>query len=74
MGGFLFNQLEDWSLITGLYFSYVSLSTMGFGDYVPGITALLSGKFNKADSNLIVAVIYLFIGISVLGMVRFEKF
>ena len=43
---------------------------MGFGDYVPGITALLSGEKQKAAFNLTMAVVYMFVGISVLGMVN----
>ncbi len=27
---------EDWSYSTALYFSFISLSTIGFGDYVAG--------------------------------------
>lgn len=36
LGGILFDVLEeDWDLIDGLYFSFVSFSTIGFGDLVP---------------------------------------
>jgi len=28
--------IEDWSYATALYYSVVSLSTIGFGDYVAG--------------------------------------
>ena len=44
---------------------------MGFGDFVPGITELLNGKTSTAATNLLIAVVYIFIGISVLGMVIF---
>ena len=33
-GGFMFNQFEGWTLIQSVYFCYISLSTVGFGDYV----------------------------------------
>ncbi|KAF6130883.1 hypothetical protein HJG60_007842 [Phyllostomus discolor] len=28
---------EGWSYNEGLYFTFISLSTIGFGDYVPGV-------------------------------------
>ncbi len=36
LGGVLFDLLEeDWGLIEGTYFSFISFSTIGFGDLVP---------------------------------------
>lgn len=34
LGAFMFNRFEKWSLTSSVYFCYVTLSTMGFGDYV----------------------------------------
>lgn len=34
----LFNHMEGWTYVEGFYFSFVTLSTVGFGDYVIGET------------------------------------
>ena len=74
LGGYIFHELEDWNLYAGTYFAYVSLSTMGFGDLVPGITALLADEKSKSALSLILTVVYIFVGISVLGMVSFLSY
>lgn len=35
-GAFLFQRLENWSLLEGSYFCFTSLGTIGFGDLLPG--------------------------------------
>jgi hypothetical protein len=36
-GAVLYNKWEvDWSLTAATYFSFITLSTIGFGDLVPG--------------------------------------
>jgi hypothetical protein len=34
MGGFMFNKFESWTMIQSIYFCYITLSTIGFGDFV----------------------------------------
>jgi len=34
MGGFMFSKSEGWTMIQSVYFCYITLSTIGFGDYV----------------------------------------
>ena len=34
-GGVLFGSLERWNFVTGVYFSFCSATTVGFGDYYP---------------------------------------
>lgn len=36
IGAVLFPQWEDWSLADSAYFSFITISTIGFGDLVPG--------------------------------------
>lgn len=35
-GGLLFAKWEKWDLLNGSYFCFISLSSIGFGDLVPG--------------------------------------
>lgn len=37
---FVFQQVEKWSYLEGLYYCFVTLSTIGFGDYVAGKNCL----------------------------------
>ncbi|XP_029308416.1 potassium channel subfamily K member 5-like isoform X2 [Cottoperca gobio] len=34
---FVFMSMEGWSYLDGLYFSFITLTTVGFGDYVAGV-------------------------------------
>ena len=35
LGAFLFKSWEKWDLSTSMYFSFITLTTIGFGDYSP---------------------------------------
>ena len=35
IGTIMFNAWEDWDWITASYFSFVTLTSVGFGDYIP---------------------------------------
>lgn len=48
IGAFLFRIWEiDWTLIDGAYFAVITISTIGFGDLVPG-----NGRFDKVSRLL----------------------
>ena len=34
LGALMFSKTEGWTIVQSVYFCYVSLSTIGFGDYV----------------------------------------
>jgi len=34
---FVFMTIEDWTYLEGLYFSFTTMTTVGFGDYVAGM-------------------------------------
>ena len=70
-GGYLFQYLEEWDVILGVYFTFISISSVGFGDYSPGTTDMGNGHLLKASRNLLIGTIFLVIGMSILGMVCF---
>ena len=64
-GALLFQQTENWKFIQTFYFIYVSLMTIGFGDYVPG------QKENDPNSNIkfVAVIFYSLFGIALIGMI-----
>ncbi|XP_055929942.1 potassium channel subfamily K member 2-like [Argiope bruennichi] len=45
VGGFLFSLWEKWSFFEGFYFVFISMTTIGFGDYVPKHEEYMLGAF-----------------------------
>lgn len=33
---FVFMSMEEWTYLEGIYYSFITLTTVGFGDYVAG--------------------------------------
>ena len=64
IGSVLFTLWEDWDYLTGSYFCFVTLSTIGFGDIVPG-TGL---KEWSGAQKLIFLSVWLAFGLSLLAM------
>ena len=54
-GTFIYMYLEDWSFVDALYFSIVTLTTIGYGDYSP-----------QTDSGKLFTILYIFIGIGMI--------
>ena len=65
LGGYLFKTLEGWTLLDGIYFCLITLTTIGLGDFVPG------NSINAENSNeyvLAIVAFYILMGISLLSM------
>ncbi len=63
-GSVLFTLWEDWDLLTGSYFCFITLSTIGFGDIVPGTDM----KEWESNEKLVLCALWLAFGLSLLAM------
>ena len=63
-GSVLFTLWEDWDYLTGSYFCFITLSTIGFGDIVPGTDM----KEWNSQEKLVLCAMYLAFGLSLLAM------
>ena len=64
-GAILFSKWEDWNFLDGSYFCFISLSTIGFGDIVPGDKIYSSEGF---ELSFIFCAMYLFLGMALIAM------
>lgn len=55
-GTIVFQKVEGWTWVDSLYFSFVSLTTVGYGDITP-----------ESDTGKLLAIIYLIVGIGIIG-------
>ncbi|KAI5695338.1 hypothetical protein M8J76_007109 [Diaphorina citri] len=67
IGAGVFAAWEEWSFLDGAYFCFVTLSTIGFGDLVPG------KSFQRTDTQdgqiqLVACCAYLLIGLVLIAM------
>ncbi|KAK8755116.1 hypothetical protein V5799_002179 [Amblyomma americanum] len=68
-GATLFSVWEDWSFLDGAYFSFITLSTIGFGDIVPGSHLLEQGATSgSGQAKLIICCFYLVFGLAIIAM------
>ena len=76
-GAMLFSEWEGWGYLEGFYFSFITLSTIGFGDMVPG--ASISDNSDDSDSALgpssdpfntkfILCSLYILVGMALIAM------
>jgi voltage-gated potassium channel Kch len=54
-GSATYHYLEDWSWVDAVYFSVVTLTTVGFGDFAP-----------QTDGGKIFTIFYIIIGIGIM--------
>ena len=64
VGALLFSFCEGWEYLVASYFCFVTLSTIGFGDYVPGTSLDASASQEK----MVLCALYLVFGLAVLAM------
>ena len=65
LGALLFTLWErDWTYLVGFYFCFITLSTIGFGDYVPG-TSLDAWA---SQAKLVLCGLYLLVGLALIAM------
>ena len=64
-GSVLFSEWEDWDFLTGSYFCFITLSTIGFGDIVPGMDYK---SWSNKESKLVLSALYLVLGLSLIAM------
>ncbi len=63
-GAVLFSHWEGWSYIDSAYFSFITFTTIGLGDLVPGKGSLTDNKHGKS----ILCAIYLLFGLALTAM------
>ncbi|XP_066902924.1 TWiK family of potassium channels protein 18 isoform X2 [Halyomorpha halys] len=64
-GAILFGKWEKWGLLDGAYFCFISLSTIGFGDIVPGD---MIRKDEGIELRFIFCSMYLMLGMALIAM------
>ncbi|CAG9808943.1 unnamed protein product [Chironomus riparius] len=67
LGAVLFKAWEDWNYLDGSYFCFISLSSIGFGDLVPG-AALSADGYQSVDLAFIFCAVYLLLGMALIAM------
>jgi voltage-gated potassium channel len=55
LGTYVFHNLEGWSWLDSLYFSVITLTTVGYGDFSP-----------QTNMGKIFTMIYIFVGLGIL--------
>ena len=64
LGGVLFASWEKWDLTASYYFTFITLSTIGYGDYVPGNALTDTTDSVISVIKMLVAVLYIVLGMS----------
>ena len=67
LGAVLFSAWENWTFVEGFYFTFITLTTIGFGDFVPG-NSISNVESSDGQYKLLVSVIYVLLGLAVLSM------
>ena len=72
LGTVLFSNWEGWNYLDGAYFCFISLLTIGFGDFVPGHKYIYQVTDNidesESKAKLVIGTIYILLGMAILAM------
>ncbi|XP_068623772.1 potassium channel subfamily K member 18 [Battus philenor] len=63
-GSMIFGLWERWDKLDGAYFCFISLSSIGFGDFVPGERVYTP----RIETSFIVCSLYLMLGMALVAM------
>ncbi|XP_041971878.1 potassium channel subfamily K member 15 [Aricia agestis] len=63
-GSMIFGLWEKWDRLDGAYFCFISLSSIGFGDFVPGERVYTP----RIETSFIVCSLYLMLGMALVAM------
>lgn len=71
IGAAIFSAWENWSFLDAVYFCFIALATIGFGDFVP--TSFLTSKPNPETTKseyiqIVACCIYLVFGLVLIAM------
>ncbi|CAF5011098.1 unnamed protein product, partial [Rotaria sp. Silwood1] len=64
LGAVLFSEWENWKFLDGAYFCFVTLATIGLGDFVPG----KSITSTQVEGKLVICALYVLFGLSLMAM------
>ena len=63
---------QGWTYLDGAYFCFISLMTIGFGDFVPGNSYIYNVADNmseqEANAKLVLGSVYLLLGMGIIAM------
>jgi len=65
---YVFQFVESWTYIEGTLFCFTSLSTIGFGEMMPGIKMRHPKKPNQEIISVITVTFFIFIGMGLIAM------
>jgi len=66
LGAFMFSIWEHWGPIEGAYFCFTTLTTIGFGDLVPGSAKLSDNQ--DGQTKFIICCAYMMVGLALIAM------
>lgn len=66
LGAFMFSTWEEWSMIEGAYFCFTTLTTIGFGDLVPGSAKFTENK--DEQTKFMMCCVYMMLGLALIAM------
>lgn len=68
LGATLFSKWEDWEIGKGMYFCFVTLTTIGFGDVIPGTTLNARDETVQSQEKLALCALYIYFGLALIAM------